>query len=151
MTRTHTLTGTDVGCYVPLVLLVLCHLVNADSGLEMTGPKIVDVVHKYGGKGYRITCKVRPGALESETMAYWLVDDNFVDSVYSDGRVKTVEGRNSRGLLRTTLWFNNILRKDFSFTFSCVALNPAGYDRKNTTAMRPCRNTGKGINYEGNL
>ncbi|XP_036444089.1 interleukin-1 receptor type 2-like [Colossoma macropomum] len=137
MTWTHTLTGIFLGCSVSAMVLLSQPLSKDGSGLEITGPKIIAVLHKFDVNRYYITCKVKAESLKAMTTVYWLVNGTFVEEFYPDGRVQTFQKSvtGSGRPLKTTLLFTQVLPEDYSTTLTCIALNSAGFDKR-TTALK---------------
>ncbi|KAL6470385.1 hypothetical protein MHYP_G00215040 [Metynnis hypsauchen] len=130
MKWTHTLTGIFLCSSVSAMALPL-----PEDGLQIKGPKIIAVPHRFDGSQYYITCRVQAESLKEETTVYWLVNGTFVEEAYPDGRVKTFQKRvTALGRpLKTTLHFTQVLPEDFSTTLTCIALNSAGFDTRTTT------------------
>ncbi|KAL7853530.1 hypothetical protein AOLI_G00203740 [Acnodon oligacanthus] len=135
MKWTHTFTGIFLFSSVSAMML---SLPDDGSGLQITGPKIVAVLHRIDENHYYITCKVKAESLKAETTVYWLVNGTFVEEAYPNGRVKTFQKRvtSSGRPLKTTLHFTQVLPEDFSSTLTCIAMNSAGFDMRTTTIKK---------------
>ncbi|XP_062868139.1 interleukin-1 receptor type 2-like [Trichomycterus rosablanca] len=136
MTRTRIPTG-PLSLYTGSALLLLCLSITAQSNFQVTAPKIVAIEHKSEGQCYSITCKVKTNGFKEETMVYWLANSTFVERAFRRGRVMAKEktSPSSSEYLQTELVFTRVLPKDLVTNFTCIALNPAGFDKKITQIM----------------
>ncbi|XP_078392772.1 interleukin-1 receptor type 2-like isoform X2 [Cetorhinus maximus] len=90
------------------------------------------------GKSLELTCQATTGYSDKfSTIIYWLANQQFIEDVFEDGRVK--EGRevflakNGKMLIQKRLKFTKVTPEDFKTNFTCAVMNPSGSSVKNIT------------------
>ncbi|KAM9451013.1 uncharacterized protein Hap1MRO34_021414 [Clarias gariepinus] len=132
MSRTDTTTGF-LSVYISAVVLLHCPShTPAHSTMEISQPTIIKINTKQTVRDHRLTCLVNPGGLMDETMVYWLADGDFLEEKYKKFDVKNTERKSSDGtvLLHSKVLLQDLTAKDLSTNFTCVALSPAGFDKR---------------------
>ncbi|KAI4882517.1 hypothetical protein NFI96_018905 [Prochilodus magdalenae] len=131
--------GIFLGCSVLFIVLMASPITDAEPGSEDVGPKIVSVIHKCTGKQYRVTCRVKTQRDDDETIVYWLINNDFAESVYPDDSTQRVRTKTKSADHEhlATLMFKKVLPEDYSANLTCVALSPVGFDQS-TTTLKKC-------------
>ncbi|XP_068122644.1 interleukin-18-binding protein isoform X2 [Hyperolius riggenbachi] len=114
------------------------------TGAVADSPKIVcptqDEITAQPGTNITIPC-VAHTTLPEFSVVYWLVDKNFIEDMYPDGRVKEeAESLNKTekfSSVKKSLVFTPTKPEDFNRTFTCVIQDPDGVDVKDITLQLP--------------
>ncbi|KAG7321197.1 hypothetical protein KOW79_015612 [Hemibagrus wyckioides] len=134
----HSITES-VCVYLSAVMLIHCSPTDACHSIR--APTIDKIAHKRLANGYRLTCKVNPGGLKDETLVYWLADGDFIEKVYKNINVTKTERKSPDGkeFLHTKVVFTDVSQEDFHTVFTCVALSPVGFAKKNVLLKKDRR------------